>query len=229
MKKVFVAYSFREENDQLFKVVERLVKSHGFQADTGEVLGGDSLTIGVKQKISDSDALIAVLSKDKKADGSEQWFATDWVKSELQSARNSNKSCIALVESGVSVDGLYAEYERINFDRNNLLTPLLRLSETLFFWRDNAGRSVKIKLEPKEAAELALSHGKCYYRVGRVDQPLGDAKEIWIDDYDNDLYIISLAGIREDHEVQIEIREGDSIRWRSKRMRQFIYAQLKPA
>ena len=197
--------------------------------ESGQVLGGEPLPPAIRQRIRESDSLIAVFTKDTKIEGKELWNPTDWVRDELGVAREANKSCIALIETNVQPPkGLYSDFEYINFDRSDLTLPMLRLSETIFLWKSNEGRSVGVRIRPKEAAELACSMGKCFFRIGKEGQPLGAPQPTWVDDYGDDLFVVRIGGVQEEHEIQIEIREGESTKWRSQRVRQLVHVELRP-
>lgn len=53
MKKVFLTYSFREEDRDLVSYVEHLLASHNILAVTGEGVGGAGLTPAVQKRIQD--------------------------------------------------------------------------------------------------------------------------------------------------------------------------------
>ena len=161
MKSVFLAYRYDEPNKRLARDVRELVESHGLKAATGETLGGDELTAGLKHQIETADALIALLTRRKALKGG-GWATHEFAKSELQHARGVNKPAIALVEDGVDVSGLYKENEFISLVGTKPLPAFLRLSRTLALWKESAGRSVKIQLLPEPIAqEIGPKYDQC--------------------------------------------------------------------
>ena len=82
MKKVFLSFSFRDEDRPLVSAVEQLLSSHELMSVTGKKLGGGPLTPTVMHRIEECDALIALLTRrDEKAIGG--WTTHDWVRDEL--------------------------------------------------------------------------------------------------------------------------------------------------
>ncbi len=121
------------------------------RATTGDVLGGGVLTDEIKRQINGADALIALLTRNQQiANGG--WTTHDYVKTELQHARSAGKLAIALVEEGVNVTGLYQENEFIPYVPTDALATFLKLSRTVWRWKNLAGRTVKLQLLPEAVA-----------------------------------------------------------------------------
>lgn len=77
----------------------------------------------------------------------------------LAYARDKGKKAIALVESGVQVQGMYEPHERLTLEDGALVERLLDLSETIAIWRDDIGRTVKVQILPQTLAHrLGLEH-----------------------------------------------------------------------
>ena len=140
---------------EVVAAIGRLLVSHGLVAVTGESLGGDALTSAVQHSITQSDALIALLTREKKLAGGNKWLPSQWGQTEITAARVKSKPAIALVERGVDLRGLYAENEHIDFDPREPLEALLQLSETIRIWKEDAGRYLLVRLLPDLAAAMA--------------------------------------------------------------------------
>ena len=74
------------------------------------------LTPAVQRRITESDALVALFTREQKLAGKNKWLPTTWVQTEITSARTSGKRTIALVEPGVQISGLFADNEHILLD-----------------------------------------------------------------------------------------------------------------
>jgi hypothetical protein len=148
MRDVFLSYHYDEPNTRIARQIEDLLESHTLRATTGDVLGGGALTEEIKRQINEADALIALLTRNQQlANGS--WTTHEYVKTELQHARGAEKPAIALVEQGVDVTGLYKENEYIPYAPADVLPAFLKLSRTIWRWKNRAGRTVKLQLLPE--------------------------------------------------------------------------------
>lgn len=104
--KIFLGFSFRNEDKDIVEQAGQLITSHLVDVETGERLAGEQLTPAVQQRIMNSDALVAILARrDSKQDG--KWTTHQWVFDEMGYARANNKNAIALVEEGIEIGGLY--------------------------------------------------------------------------------------------------------------------------
>jgi hypothetical protein len=151
MRDVFLSYHYDEPNTRIARQIEDLLESHSLRATTGDVLGGGVLTEEIKRQIEAADALIAVSTRNKEVAGG-GWTTYEYVKNELQHARGVGKPAIALVEQGVDVTGLYKENEYIPFTSADSLPAFLKLSRTIWSWKNRVGRLVKLQLLPEAVA-----------------------------------------------------------------------------
>lgn len=110
MNKIFVSYHYDDPNKGLAAIVNDLLDGHSLRFTTGGPLGGGELTPTIKGQIEDADALIALLTRRDNL-GNGKWTTYDFCKTELQHARSLGKNAIAIVETGVDVQGLYQEHE----------------------------------------------------------------------------------------------------------------------
>jgi len=227
VNKVFLSYSFRPANDQIVRQVDRLIRSHGLLPVTGEVLGGEGLTPEVQALIAQSDALVCLLTRDKKIQNRKSWIPTDWVRDEFKSARNRKQLAIALVETGVKIKGMFAENEYIPFDRAAQCEALIKLSQTIGRWKEMAGRSLEIRLLPDAAAQMASQeHAKCQYRLTRQLEKPGDWKEGRVARRPGGVFLI-VPGAKLDELIEVRVVEGDAARWRSDEAPQWVHVELR--
>jgi hypothetical protein len=229
VNKIFLAYSFRPENERVVRDIGRLVRSHGLALVTGEILGGEGLTSEIQSSIAESDGLVALMTREEQIADRDEWRPTGWVNSEYISARARKQRAMALVEDRVKLDGAFAENERIRFDRQDPCEAMIRLSETIDFWKVKSGRSLEIRLLPQEAANLALRDSlRCEYRVvppefGAVVPPwqvgLARSKPGGV--------FLFIPGVKKDEAIEVRIMEGSTPRWASVESPQWVHVELK--
>src|SRR6185295_14081986 len=116
--KIFLGFAFREVDQDLARWCDQLFASQFAHTVTGERLGGEALTPAVQARIDQCDVLVGLLTqRDLKADG--KYTTHDWVRDEINYARNKGKPAIAVVEKNVDVGGMYQANEIIPLDRAN--------------------------------------------------------------------------------------------------------------
>lgn len=227
MNKVFLAFSFRPDNDPLVRNIDRIVRSHGLVLVTGEILGGAGLTPEIKTRIKQADALIALLTREEKIDAQESWRPTGWVSTEYAMARARDQRAIALLEGGVRLDGAYSENEHIPLDRAAPCDAMVRLSETIGLWKAESGRSLEIRLLPEAAAALASNdNAKCEYRL---ISPTGISRDWQMAEArtkPGGVFLV-IQGVKVDETIQVKITEGNSTRWRSVESPQWVHVELR--
>ena len=228
MKKIFVAFAFQDADRPIASHIDRLVASHNVKCVNGERLGGNAVTPAVLKLIEECDGLIALLTRrDKIAGKRNAWRTHDWVRDELNHARDKKIRAIALVENGVEVGGTYTANEFIQFDRENPLEACLRLSETIGQWKHEMGRTLKVRiLPPTLARKVGQGAGtiKCRHRyyiggtytdwveVNPVPEPGGT--------------FVYLNGVSDDHTIQLEVEEEQQTRWMSVASPQWVPIEL---
>jgi hypothetical protein len=225
METIFLSQSFVSDDRDLVDGIDRLLTNFGLITITGHALGGAMLTPEVMDRIEQSDALVAVVTRrDQLPDG--QWTSSDWTRDEFAHAKSKDKPSVALIEGGVRLSGAYlnAAYEHIPFERATLLEPFLRLSDTLRAWRDKYGRVVRVRLQPEQAAALAGGGARCIYRMLNdrgVEREWQDGKVIW----EAGGVFVVVRGLRERDLLQVKVEAPGTI-WRSPYEPQRIHANL---
>ncbi|MFZ2471075.1 MAG: hypothetical protein WAW52_03940 [Methanothrix sp.] len=225
MKRIFLAFAFRDEDRELAADIEQLLKSHNIQAAIGERLGGLQITPAVQARIDQSDGLIGLLTR-RTAIGTDRWATHEWVKDEISYARAKGKRVIALIEECVDVEGMYSTNEYIQFNRKNILKAFLDLSETVGNWKLDAGRVLKIRILPDTLAnKLSRGDYRCRYRF-LIQGRFSEWKDITLVPEIGGTFVY-LDGVQEDYLIQLSIMNGHSGEWLSPASSQWMHVELK--
>jgi hypothetical protein len=228
--KVFLSHSFAGDDGDLVQCLERLLSSHNVLVVRGRRLAGSQLTPEIKRLIDGADALVALMTRrDRIGDPSQDlWRTSRWIDYEYAHARDQGKHAIALVENGVEGGGPFPDFEKISFDRANLLEAFLALSETLRLWKEHIGIPRVVQIRPDHIGRDFRIHRdlKCRYRfvsgqgvkgqwveTDPVLQPSGTL-----------LYLNGVQG--DDTLIEIEILQQESPRWYSPATSQFISIEM---
>jgi hypothetical protein len=225
MKRVFIAFAFRPEDEALAAQVEQLLASHDVRVTTGERAGGGALTPAIQEVIRGCDALVALLTR--RAGGGARNGTHPWVIDELNYARGIGKRAIALVENRVNLGGMYGENEYIKYDPQDPLPAFLALSETLNIWKANAGRIVKVKILPAALSRRVVRDGggiECRHRLN-IQGQYTDWKPTYAVPEPGGA-VVYIDGIRDEHTIQLEVREPNAT-WVSEATPQLMQVQLK--
>lgn len=224
--RIFLGFSFREEDKEIVELVGQLIASHLIEMKTGERLGGNQLAPAVQRRIEDCDALIGVLTRrDQRQDG--QWTTHQWVLDEIGWARNKNRKVIALVEQGVELGGLFQSHEHLPLDKGNPLQALLNLSETMGIWRNELGRTVKVQILPDAIAQKVGDGGngiRCRHRL-----ILRGAYSPWqeltpVPEAGGTFVFVN--GVQDEHLIQVQVQQARKV-WQSVATSQWIQVTLK--
>jgi hypothetical protein len=224
--KVFLAFSFRPEDKEVVDWVDRLMATQEIRPVTGEGLGGEQLTPAVEARIDECDALVALLTR-REAIANGGYTTHSWVRDELGYARaGRRKPAIALIESGVSNDGMQQPHEHIPFDRANPVPALIRLSETLRTWKREMGRTIKVQvLPPKLAAAIPRGNGvRCRYRKWLLGRPTPWVEVTPVPELGGTF--VHVEGVQEEHLIELEV-EHQGKTWYSPATSQWMQITLE--
>ena len=128
---VFISYAMRKENDALYGLVSRFMKAMGFTVVSASENGRPDLPPGaqISKMISESDALLAMLTKDTETQ-SAKFQPRQNVIDEIGQA--TGKPTILLVEEGTEVpSNIQTRATYITFERDNQGKMLVDLLEKI--------------------------------------------------------------------------------------------------
>lgn len=228
---VFLSHSFQPEDRELVGHVEALLSSHDVQIITGRRLGGNNLTPAVMGRIESADGCVALMTRRETVGAPEEgrWITHQWVRDELNHARDEQMRSVALVETGVEFGGAHGERERIPFDRDAPLEAFLALSETIRIWREELGRTRVARISPDDLGRRfrRVAGMTCQYRFVT---PEGDRSD-WIEAEPIPQpggTLLYLKGVRSDQDrVEVEVLEGRQRRLFSEATPQYLSIALE--
>lgn len=120
-KKVFLSYSYRQEDKELVEGFKVLLEDAGYEVITGEKNQMGSLSKSIKEKIKQADKCVVVMTcRDKKDNG--KYTTSSWLLEEKGLAIAYDIPCLMLVEEGIEekdFGGLQGDDQRLHFSRNN--------------------------------------------------------------------------------------------------------------
>lgn len=220
---IFLSQTFGEGDREIVGHIESLLSSHDVQIVTGRRLGGGDLTPEVMKRIAGADACVALMTRREQLGDPQEgrWITHPWVRDEMNHARSHGIRSIALVESGVSVNGAYSERERIPFDRTAPLAAFLALSDTIRIWKEELGRTRVARVSPDDLGRrFRREEGmRCRYRFVT---PEGD-RTAWVEAEPIPApggTLLYLKAVRNDKDqVEVEVLEGD---------RPMLYSEATP-
>jgi hypothetical protein len=232
--KVFLSHSFSSEDRELVQAVERLLNSQDMVVTTGRHLAGGQLHPEIRNRIDNSDGLVALKTRRDRLVGPDEnlWRSSPWIDYEYNHAREQDKHAIALVENGVEIDGgPFDGYERIALDREDPLEAFLALSETLWQWKERTGIRRVVQIRPNDLGRnFRINRNlKCRYRFTDREGHTGE----WIDTkpvLPASGTLLYLTGVRDNDtyiEVQILQPQDENPRWYSPATPQFISVEME--
>lgn len=226
MKKIFLSFSFRDQDRELVGWLDQLLRSHDIVPVTGKRLGGEALTPTIMNRIEQCDGLIALLTRrDELAGGG--WTTHPWVRDELNHARGAGLRTIALIENGVQTGGAHGENEWIPLDREAPMDAILALSDTVGLWKRERGRQLKIQILPETLAQQAAQAAgemTCHYRfvIEGDYTEWREARQV----REVAGTFVYLTGVQDDYLIQIRVQHGNT-EWRSVAASQWVPIELQ--
>jgi hypothetical protein len=125
--KIFLAFAFDLVNRARADSISSILRPLGHEVLLGDQLHGDRISTAVQDLVSNSDGLIAVLSRrDQFSDGG--WSTHPWVIEEAAWAYAKGKMVLRVVEDGVTnIGGIAGDVEELRFPSGQFETCIPRL------------------------------------------------------------------------------------------------------
>src|SRR5579862_4457775 len=137
--RVFVSYSFRQENDWVTDYVIPLIGHFGHEVVTGQLLDTGPLDDEVKRKIRQCRRVICFVTRaqpryDRGATTPSGFEPPDWVRDELMIARGADRLVSEYRESQVVYGGAAPFHAYRPFDRSKIPDLLLDIAAVVSTW-----------------------------------------------------------------------------------------------
>lgn len=132
-KTIFLAYSYRPEDEEFVVGFKKLLMNQGYEVLDGKADRLGSISNAIIDKIKCSKIVVIVMTKrDKKENG--KYTSAAWLLEEKGAAIALGKQVAMFVEDEVDdtdIGGLQGDAQRFHFSRNNFLTKVLEFLECL--------------------------------------------------------------------------------------------------
>jgi hypothetical protein len=157
MEKVFLSYTYRPHPDheasldRLHRYVVRTIEAMGLFIVDGTVVGGRPLDDALRQRITDADALIALVTPQADDDG--RVADPAFVLSEFHFAEGRQKPTMRVLHHELVARGLGAGNEYTSYKPGNELDVILKLMSTIGLWSREHGRKALVRIEPQNAVK----------------------------------------------------------------------------
>lgn len=131
--KAFLSCSLQPEDKEAVEFFKRLIRSFDIESEIYDYQEIGRIPDKVKERIANSDCLIAIATKRQKIEGSQLWACPDWIQHEIALANAYKKPIAIFHEDGVKIEGLIStEERREKFSRDNLIQNIDKITRFLF-------------------------------------------------------------------------------------------------
>jgi hypothetical protein len=131
--RAFLSCSFAPEDAEINSFFQNMIRAFDIQPEIYDYQEIGRLSDKVKERIRNSDCLIAIATRRTKHEGTEEWACSDWIHDELALANAYRIPIAIFVEKGVRIEGLIAlEERRQEFSREKLLQNAPSIARFLF-------------------------------------------------------------------------------------------------
>lgn len=220
MNSVFLSYTYdphpdhAQELDRLRRYVVRVLEAMGLRIADGVDLGGRPLDEALKQRIRDTDALVALVTP--QADAAGAIVPPTFVLSEFQFAEGLGKPTLRILHHALEARGLGAGNEYQPFKPGAEADTLVKLMNTIATWRREHGRAARVRIEPEElAVQYDETQGdRCEYQVISQRGDFRDFTRASLLLQPGAAYAV-LPMLREGETVRLRLRQGGKT-WQSR-------------
>lgn len=156
MESVFLSYTYKshpaheQSLDYLRRCVIKVIEAMGLRVIDGVDVGGRALDSALEQRIRNADALVALMTPQADADGTE--CNPEFVISEFQFARGSKKPTFRIIQDGLVAKGLGKNEEYTKSVAGREIDVVLKLMNTIAVWKREYGRVARVRIEPEDIA-----------------------------------------------------------------------------
>jgi hypothetical protein len=221
METVFLSYTYRPHPDheanleRLRRYVVRAVEAMNLRIVDGVDVGGRALDAALRQKIKDSDALIALVTP-QAADVGFDLIAPSFVLSEFDWAKGQETPTIRAWHHLLPMPAAGAGDEHVTYFPGKELDVILKLINTIALWKRDYGRRARVRIEPADlAARYDESRGdKCEFQLITSDGEYRKFREARLWQEPGAAYVL-LPKLREGERVRLCVHQGGKT-WQSR-------------
>jgi hypothetical protein len=120
-RRVFIAHSFREEDQQVIQIFRELLEEDGFECVSLEDPGSESILDRIDKAVSTTDFVIGIFTRRHKFTTG-RYSSVPYVNSELGFAIGKQKEVIAFYEEGVDIDETGLTRLQVTLEKFNRIT-----------------------------------------------------------------------------------------------------------
>lgn len=147
--KVFVAFGYNDRDKWIPEMVFPILTAFGIDVVTGENMAGESIPQKVRDKIKNSDGLLAFLTRRDDL-GNGTYNTHKWVTDEVAVAIGANRKVIEVREDGLaSFSGITDDRQFLKYNEGERDKFLVELVTAISGWA-GATSSLRIRLLPSE-------------------------------------------------------------------------------
>jgi hypothetical protein len=220
METVFLSYTYRPHPDheaaldRLRRYVVRAIEAMGLHIVDGVDVGGHPLDDGLRGRIREADALIALVTP--QADNENKVVEPAFVLSEFQYAEGANKPTMRVCHDLLAPHGLGAGNEYTPFRPGSELDVILKLMNTIALWRREYGHAARVRIEPEDLAVLydERQGDFCECQVISANGTFGNFERVSLWPEPGAAYAL-LPKLREGDRVRLRLKQGAKT-WQSR-------------
>ncbi len=218
--KVFVSYSFDDDNAWIEGLAMPLIQALGFEVATGKKMAGAVIDQEVENRIRECEGLVAFTTK-RVRDGQRSNETHPWVLDELRIARTLRLGAIEVREEGLRAGNSADHYVQIRYRPGAREKMLVELAENLAQWRRTVVRVILVpqrKIEGKFYEAVVNGSAKCVFSL-RKGSNWVEQQEVEIQPTGNGgggSYLVELPVPSRDSIVQISVKKNGAGEWRSR-------------
>jgi len=166
--KIFVAFGYNERDKWIPNLVFPIIKAFGDEVVSGEEVQGEQITDAVIREITQSNALMAFVTRRDKISGN-RWTTHRWVTDELSNAIAFKIPVAEIREIGVDEQGgIAGDRQRIIYNETERDKCLVEIVKTIGNWHSSA--TVEMQLLPdkwvRTVRPLLRNPGlRCTYQI----------------------------------------------------------------
>lgn len=214
MERIFLSYTYKpidvvkQETEDLVKYIKIMIEAMDLRVLDGVDIGGRAIDTEIQKRINDSDALIAIMTPWLDAQG--QKVIPQYVQAEYDLALGQEKHAIRIIHDSLPVQGMFTNHEYIVYSAKTQVHTLLKLMQTISYWKKEVGKSLQVKIEPTDIGDrydANIQGHSCQYQLMINFKQTGwKSAELWNEPGATFAYI---PNVPDESKLQLRLSLGD--------------------